>query len=322
MKKTSEPIALRTVFMGTSFFANTILEKLLAEKYNILGVYTKPDKKTGRKQTLKPGIVKETAQKNSLRTFQPQRFDKETIAELSSLRPDIIIVASYGKILPKAVLDMPGFGCINVHASLLPELRGPSPIQNALLQGKTETGVTIMLMDEGIDTGAILSQEKIAIDKDDSSGTLFPKIADLGAELLAKTLPAWINRQIEPAQQEKEKATLCQLIEREDGHIFWSHKAAEIHNRYRALTPWPGIFSFWRMDGELLRLKLLKISLQKTDPLTRHEIGQVFELGDKIAVQAMEGAIVLETVQLEGKNPVSAKDFTNGYKDFIGSILS
>ena len=308
--------------MGTSVFANEILEKLLAEKYTLVGVYTKPDKKIGREQVVKPGIVKETAQKNSLPIFQPKRFDKETVAELSSLKPDLIIVASYGKILPKEVLEMPGFGCLNVHASLLPELRGPSPIQNALLQGKTETGITIMLMDEGIDTGAILSQEKIAIEPEDSSGTLFPKLANLGANLLAQTLPHWINRQIEPTEQDSQKATLCQLIDREDGHVFWNHGAESIYNRYRALTPWPGIFSFWKADGDLLRVKLLEISLQKKDPLSSHEIGEVFELADKIAVQTMEGAIILETIQLEGKKPASAKDFVNGYKNFVGSILS
>lgn len=316
-----EHIKLRTIFMGTSPLAETALKRLIEEQYNLVGVFTKADKKVGRKQELRPTPVKKLAEANNIPVFEPRRFSEEAVSGLRELKPDLIIVAAYGKILPKDVLDMPGFGCINIHASLLPKFRGPSPIQNALLAGKRETGITIMLMDEHVDTGDILIQEKMPIAPRDTFATLHDKLALLGADLLARTLPLWIGRKIEPVPQDHGKATLCQLIEREDGHIFWEEEAQAIYNRYRALHPWPGIFSFWRTEGSLLRLKLLEVSLHSTDPAVKHQTGEIFELGDKIGVQTLKGVIVIEKLQLEGKKPMSAGDFVNGYPAFIGSIL-
>lgn len=318
---TKKAIQLRTVFMGTSHLAESILNSLVECEYNIVGVYTKQDKKVGRKQELSESPVKKIAVKNSLPVFQPLRFNSETIEELKNLKPDLIIVAAYGKILPKEVLKIPGFGCINVHVSLLPKYRGPSPIQNALLNGEKETGVTIMLMDEGIDTGDILFQEKIKIDKDETSESLTGKLTELSSKTLLKTLPLWIERRISPQKQDHKKATLCQLIEREDGHIFWEDEAENIYNRYRALYPWPGIFTFWKNNGSLLRLKLIKISVQKTDVQNQKQIGEVFQLGEKIGVKTLKGIVFLQEIQLEGKKAVSIENFINGYPSFVGSIL-
>ena len=176
-------------------------------------------------------------------------------------------------------------------------------------------------MDEGIDTGDILKQEIVAIEANDNTETLMKKLSIIGAELLLKTIPLWIERKIEPKPQDHSKATFCQMIDREDGRIFWTDDAVDIHNKYRALTPWPGIFTYWKNNSQTIRLKLISISLQKTDPLEKRPVGEVFELGSDIGIQTENGVIILNEIQKEGKKTATAKDFTNGYPNFIGSIL-
>src|SRR6266702_4015926 len=175
IKMNTKNIKLRVVFMGTSELSQTILQALIDSEYNLVGVFTKPDTKVGRKQEIVSPLVKQLAEKNNIPVFQPVKFKDEAIEALKTLKPDLVIVAAYGKIIPKAALEIPGFGCINVHVSLLPKYRGPSPVQNALLSGEKETGVTIMLMDQGVDTGDILAQEKIAIAQDDNTEILMEK---------------------------------------------------------------------------------------------------------------------------------------------------
>ena len=313
---------IRTVFMGTPLFADVILRELIAREYHLVAVYTQPDKPVGRKQEIEESPVKRLAQSYSIPVEQPLRFDDTAFEKLKEYKPDLIVVAAYGRLLPENVIKLPGFGCVNVHASLLPKLRGASPIQNSLLQGDAETGVTIMLMDKGMDTGAILSQRSLPIDPQDTTSSLSEKLALLGAQLLAETLPLWIERQIEPTPQDNTQATLCQLIEREDGHIFWNEDAETIFNLFRALSPWPGIFGFWRQpNDQLSRIKFKKISYQKINPQASRHLGEVFELGEKIGVQTASGIIFLETVHLEGKTEMSIQDFIKGYPQFIGSVL-
>lgn len=316
-----DPIKLKTIFMGTSQFAAKILETLLENKYNVVSVYTRADKKSGREQKIEKSAVKAVAEKNALKIFEPEKFDAETIQTLRAQEPDLLIVAAYGRILPKAILDIPGFGALNVHASLLPKYRGPSPIQNALLEGDEVTGTTIMLMNEGIDTGDILMQEKIFIDAEETYAELMEKIATVSAGLLLRTLPLWVERKISPIAQDDSQAICCQLIERSDGHILWTNSATSIYNRARAFYAWPGIFTYWEKDGGNLRLKLHKISLTQNLPETKHPIGEVFKMNEKIAVQAGRGLIFLEEVQLEGKNKTNVNDFVHGYPDFVGSLL-
>lgn len=314
-------IKLRIVFMGTSDFATEILTALFVNDYNIVGVFTKPDAKTNKKQEVSELPVKKIALEKNVPIFQPQKFDDVAIAEFKNLKPDLVVVAAYGRLLPLKVLETPGFGCINIHPSLLPKFRGPSPIQNALLSGEKQTGTTVMLMNEGMDTGDILTQEEITVEEYDNADTLSKKLSETSAHLLLQTIPLWIERKIEPKKQADDLATLCQLIEREDGRIIWEQDAENIHNRYRALFPWPGIFTFWKNEKSILRLKLLKISLQKNNSEKHHETGEVFENNDTIAVQTINGAIILEEIQPEGKKPMTAKSFANGYPQFIGSIL-
>jgi methionyl-tRNA formyltransferase len=317
-----EAIKVRTIFMGTSEFAAQILESLVETGYDIVSVYAQPDKKVGRKQELKKSAVKLVAEKHGIPVFQPEKLnDPVAVEEVRTQKPDLVIVAAYGKIIPQAILDIPGFGAINVHGSLLPKYRGPSPIQNAILNGEVETGITIMVMDAGIDTGDILSQKKVKIASDDNTSSLSNKLAIAGAELLIKTIPAWVKREISAKKQDNLKATLCQLIEKSDGKILWSDGAEEIYNRYRAFFPWPGIHTYWENDESIRRIKLNKITCMKGNPETKHHIGEVFEIGDKIGVQAGLGVIILEEVQIEGRANMKMADFINGYKDFIGTIL-
>lgn len=317
----NKSIGLRVVFMGTSSFADKILNALLGAEYNIISVYTQADKKVGREQKLEKSAVKITAENNKIPVFSPAKFGEAEIKELAGQKPDLIIVAAYGKILPKVVLDLPGFGAINTHASLLPAYRGPSPIQNAILDGEKETGVTVMLMDEGIDTGAILSQKKINIAPDETNIELIEKLAVLSSELILETIPLWVKRKIESKPQDNLKATLCQLIERGDGKVLWMNDAVAIYNQYRAFFSWPGIFTYWERDNFNTRVKLNKITLAEKNISEKHHIGEVFKIEEDIAVQTGNGAIILKELQPEGKNNMKITDFINGNPDFIGTIL-
>jgi len=321
MSENQKTIGLRTVFMGTATFAEKILSALISADYNIIGVYTQKDKKVGRKQEVEEGAVKAIAEQNQIPVFQPAKFDDEAIEELRKMKPDLIIVAAYGKILPKETLKLPGFGAINIHPSLLPKFRGPSPIQNALLEGESETGTTIMLMDEGMDTGDVLAQQKVIVSDHETYPELLEKLAASSTQLLLETVPLWIERKIEPTKQDNLQATLCQLIERQDGQIIWSDEAQNIYNRYRALTPWPGVYTFWERNRYNFRLKLNKLNVIRQNPETTHTVGEVFEIGDNVGVQTDLGVIILEEVQLEGKNNAPIKEFLNGYPDFLGTVL-
>lgn len=314
---------IRVVFMGTPEFAASFLQAMIQNKYQIVSVFTQPDKPQGRDQETVFSPVKTIAVSNKIPVEQPTKITEAEIQKLRDLKPDLVVVAAYGRILPKAFLDIPGFGCINVHPSLLPKYRGASPIQNALLNGETETGVSIMLMDAGMDTGDVLSQKSLPIDADDTATTLEEKLAIEAVPLLMETIPLFIKRKIEPRRQENEEATLCELIEREDGRIFWNQPAQKIYDRYRAFTPWPGIFTYWKKSatGMPLRLKLIAISYQKNNPAIAHSYGEVFEVGEKIGIGTDSGIIFPESVQMEGKAVVPIRDFVRGYPNFIGSIL-
>jgi methionyl-tRNA formyltransferase len=312
---------IRIVFMGTPTFAVIALRALHDAQFNIVGVFTRPDKKAGRNQEMQKSDVKVIAEKFNLPIIEMEKINDEFVGKLPSLNPDVVVVAAYGSILPKVVLNISKYGSLNVHASILPKFRGPSPIQNALLRGEKETGVTIMLMDEGIDTGDILAQEKIEIGENETLTELYGRLADLGAKMLVDTIPHWINGEIKPTVQDNSHATICELIEKSDGRISWSESAQNIYNCYRAFTPWPGIFTFWEKDGILMRVKLNKISARPGEKDNKHHLGEVFTDGDAILVQAGEGYIFLEEVQPEGKTNMDIRSFLNGNPEFVGSIL-
>jgi len=304
--------------MGTPELSVTILEHLLHRQTSVVAVYTQADKPVGRKQELQASPVKLSAERFGLPIEQPLRWNAETLEHLRSYRPDLIIVAAYGKILPQAMLDMPRFKCVNVHASLLPRWRGASPVQNTILAGDTTTGVTLMLMDKGMDTGDILTQASLPLDGTETTPSLLEALSALALPLLAETIPRWINGSIQPQPQDNTGVTLCQLIDREDGRIFWNESVEVLERKYRALTPWPGLFFFWQRATGTLRVKLLEANFQSTPH--QKPIGTVFvtEHGD-MAIQCDGGLILPITLHVEGKKPVSAKEFLSGYPECLTS---
>ena len=319
------PRAIRIVFFGSSTFSLPSLKMLLAEGYTLPLIVTHPPRKGSR------GAVQETpvatfAKELQLPLYQPERLEKEAITTLQKAQPDVQVVVAYGKILPREVLEIPGLGTLNLHPSLLPRYRGPSPLQNALLYGEKETGITVMLLDEGMDTGDILLQKTLPLFPHERYRELAERCAKEGAMLLQKALRLWIERKIEPIPQDESCATLCEIIEREDGRIFWNATVKEIYNRYRAFYPWPGIFTFWRRGKNLVRLKLLEV--QPFEDLTEQEqqlpYGHVFRPSrapEECAIKASQGALIVKQLQEEGKKPLSCEAFLRGHQDFIGSTL-
>ena len=235
---------MNIVFIGTAELSCASLEKL-AEQHSVAAVVTQPDKPKGRELKLTPSPVKLLAEKLRLPLLQPAKArDEKFIAELRALKPDLIVVVAYGQILPQTILDLPAHGCLNVHTSLLPQYRGAAPIQWAIADGEPETGVTIMKMDAGLDTGPILSVRRTPILPTDNSQTLHDRLAQLGAELLAETIPAYVAGKIQPQPQPAEGASYAAKIKKEDGRVDWNSPAEKIWNRLRAFTPWPGAFTF------------------------------------------------------------------------------
>ncbi|MDO8529448.1 MAG: methionyl-tRNA formyltransferase, partial [bacterium] len=304
---------IEVIFMGTSDFAKEILKSLIDDEYAIKAVFTQPDKKAGRKREIKPNLIKDFSKLNNIPTFQPDKLNSEAISIIKKIAPDLIIVAAYGKIIPKAILEIPKFKCINVHPSLLPKFRGPSPIQNAILAGEKETGITIILMDEKVDHGAILAQEKIAISPEDTTETLTQKMISKSSDLLLQTIPRWIQGEIKEQKQDDSLAAYCKLIEREDGKISWNEEARTIYNKHRAFQPWPGIFCFMEIKGKTTRIKLNKITVAEIESETKHCIGEVFRQDNRIAVRTAKEAIIIEEIQIEGKKSIGINEFIKGY---------
>lgn len=315
------------IFMGTGDYGGAILSALLLHDQSVAAVVTRPDRKGGRKgksgkRTTIFNAVKDIALSKNLELLQPERIDDDVIKIFGDLNPYVVIVASYGRILPEALLATAANGFVNVHGSLLPKYRGASPIQNAILYGEKETGTTIMQMDTGMDTGDIIAQASLPIDETDTSGTLFPKMAQHGADLLIEALPKYLDDPGNVSAQDSSQATLCQLIEREDGHVQWNEPAEDIYNRFRALAPWPGIFSFWKKnETDILRVKFLSVSpifdVKNNDAI----LGEVYKYGTEICVRTRKGCIILKTIQLEGKKEMDIATFVNGNPDFVGARL-
>ena len=256
---------LRVIFMGTAELSCASLEKLaLGEHFKVLAVVTQPDKPQGRDLKPRPSPVKILAQKLNLPVWQPARArDEKFIAELRELKPDLMVVVAYGQILPQALLDVPPHGCLNVHTSLLPKYRGAAPIQWAIANGDAETGVTIMQMDAGLDTGPVLSTRRAPILPTDDSQILHDRLAQIGAELLVETIPGYAAGKISPQPQPAEGSTYAAKIRREDGQIDWRQPAEKIWNRLRAFTPWPGAFTFIPAEPKPQLLKIWKAAVME-----------------------------------------------------------
>jgi methionyl-tRNA formyltransferase len=303
------------VFMGTPDFAVPAL-KALIDSYNVVGVVTQPDRPAGRgnKEPLPPP-VKLVAAAHGVPVFQPEKLRvPEAIETLRLWRADVYVVAAFGQILPQAVLDIPRHGSINVHASLLPRWRGAAPIQAAILHGDARTGVTIMKMDAGLDTGPMMRAEAIDIAPDETGASLHDKLAELGARLLVSTLDDYLTGSVQPVPQPEDGVTFAPRIEKEQGRIDWSKPAIEIDRQVRAFTPWPGTFTDW--NGKTLKV------LAGSPVDGRAAPGQVIRHDGQIAVGTGQGLYALNRVQLAGKPPVDAQAFVNGHADFVGAVLT
>jgi len=306
----------RLVFMGTPPFAVPSLAAL-ARDYGVAAVVTQPDRPARRGRKLTPSAVKKAALELGLPVLQPASLrEEEAVAELTRLAPRVMVVAAYGQILRPQVLAIPPSGVINVHPSLLPKYRGASPIAGALLAGEQQTGVTIMLMDEGMDTGPILSQITVDIDPQDTTGSLGERLAGLGAELLTDVLPAWLEGRIEAQAQDDAQATYTKPISKGDGVIDWSLPAVDIWHRVRAYNPRPGARTRWKGD----QLKVMR-ARPLPDWKGEAKAAGVVQLDSGVAVATGEGALLLEEIQLAGKRAILAEDFVRGQRDFVGSEL-
>lgn len=303
--------------MGTPDFAVPVLEAL-ADVHQVAGVVTQPDRPAGRGRRLAPSPVKQVALVRGLPLSQPQSLrTPETVAQLAAWQPDVIVVAAFGQILRQNVLDLPPHGCLNVHASLLPRWRGAAPVPAAILAGDEVTGVTIMQMDAGLDTGPILAQRVEPIRHDDTRATLEKRLARLGAALLMDTLPAYLAGALSPQPQPGEGVTYAKQLRKEDGQLDWSLPAAELDRRVRAFNPWPGAFTTWH--GQRLKvLQAVPLSGWHGDAPP----GTVLPLADGLAVATGEGTLRLDRVQLAGKRPMDVAAFRRGQRDFVGSRLA
>jgi methionyl-tRNA formyltransferase len=310
---------MRIIFMGTPDFAVPALEKLIDGGYEVAAVYTQPDKAAGRGRVVEEPPVKKAALRHNLTVLQPENFKSaETKRQLLELKPDTIVVAAFGQILPRSVLEIPAFGCINIHPSLLPKYRGVAPVPAAILNGEEFTGVSIMLMDKGIDTGPVLTSVHVPVLQQDTTETLMQKLANTSAQLLLDTLPGWFRKEITPQLQNNGEATYTKMLTKEAGEIDWKLPAVQIWRQVRAYQPWPGSYTRWQ--GK--QLKILE-AVPLTGEVTG-EAGTVLNVNKNEAafgVVTGNGILGVKKVQMEGKKAVTADEFLRGQRQFIGAKL-
>jgi methionyl-tRNA formyltransferase len=308
---------MRLVFMGSPQFSVPPMEQLLASKYQLMAVYTQPDRPVGRGRGLAASPVKQAAQARGLTVVQPTNFKAaEVVERLEGFKPDVIVVAAFGQLLPKSVLALPRLGCLNIHPSLLPRFRGASPVASAILAGDDFSGVSIMVMDEGLDTGPVLARAQIPVSPWDTTGSLTEKLSRLGAQLLGEVLAGWSRGERSPQPQDESETTYCGPIAKEEGEIDWRRPAIDIWRRVRAFNPWPGCYTRWR--GKTLKI----IEAAPAD-------GGVAEAGEVVAMEAGagfgvgtgDGILGISRVQLEGKKAMPAEEFLRGQRELLGAVL-
>lgn len=306
---------LKIVFMGTPYFAVPILQSLI-DNYNVRAVVTQPDRVVGRKKELSMPPIKELAYEHAILVLQPEKI-RTDYEEIINLEPDLIITCAYGQIIPKAVLDCPRLGCINVHASLLPKLRGGAPIHHAIMEGYKETGITIMYMNEKMDEGDIIAQTKIPITDTDSLDTLYDKLSTLGASFLIEVLPSIINGTNSRIKQDSSLATYGFNIRREDERLDFSSNKYQLYNHIRGLNSIPGAYCLYK--GEPFKVYESYVTNNIFNDKINGEVTAIYK--DGIGVKVSNGEIVFTQVKLNGKTKMSAKDFINGNKDFKEGVF-
>ena len=313
---------IRVIFMGTPVFAIPVLRALsTAEQVEVIAVYTPPDRPKGRGRAVEMSPVKGYAAELGLPVLQPVNLrSKEAQEELARLRPDVIVIAAYGKLLPPPVLNTPTHGCLNLHPSLLPRYRGPSPVATAILDGQQATGVTLMLVDEGMDTGPIISQREYPLSGAETAPDLTQSLFQSGAQLLLETLSSWVAGGATARPQDEALSSTTHKFERSDGIADWCVSASELERRSRAFNPWPGLFTKW--DGKVL--KLLDVLPLPATTATQAEPGVVVPLfipEVSVGVGTADGILGLKSVQLEGRRALPTAEFLQGHPQFIGARL-
>ena len=308
--------------MGTPDFAVPVLDALCSSGHEVAAVYTRPDRPAGRGRRLSPPPVKVFAEQHGIPVLQPVSLRQErTIETLASLEPLAMVVAAYGRILPSEMLRVPPLGVLNVHPSLLPRYRGPSPVTEAILDGESKVGVTVMLLDEGMDTGPVLAQKETDVFPNETADQLTRRLLALGAELLAEVLPAWEAGEIKPVPQNEDEASVTRLYSREDGELDWSLPAEYLARRLRALHPWPSCFTHW--DGRLLKVIRGRALEENVGDAV---IGQVVAPGKAavytVGVATGKGVLILDEIQMEGRRTQPAGEFLKGQPHFPGAVLS
>ncbi|QDH19731.1 methionyl-tRNA formyltransferase [Saccharibacillus brassicae] len=310
----------RIVFMGTPQFAVSCLEALLESDCNVVAVVTQPDRPQGRKKVLTPSPVKEAALKHHLPVLQPERMrSKEAVEELASFHPDLIVTAAYGQILPKSLLEVPELGCVNVHGSLLPAYRGGAPIQRSIMNGEPKTGITLMYMAEGLDTGDMISVTEVDITDRDDSGSLFEKMAEAGAALLKRELPRLLNGRVAARAQDESLATYAPNLSREDERIDWTRSPREIFNQVRGLSPFSGGYTLW--NEEVFKIWQVEPP-EENGPEAGAAPGTVLDVNSQaIVVACGSGAVRLTKVQPAGKKAMPVSEFVRGTSMQAGTVL-
>src|SRR3989339_22533 len=311
---------MKIIFMGTGVFASTVLQKLIDSGLELSAVITQPDKPSGREQDIVFSPVKNLAVEKNLEVYQPKSLIKiDGFVLIEKLAPDLIIVADYGKIIPKNILDLPKFGTLNIHPSLLPKHRGPSPLQETILNGDKETGVTVILLDEEMDHGPIVGQEKLEIGNQKYSlAELRQKLAELGGDLATKVLPDYLSGKIKPITQDHNRATYTKIIDKEDGKINWEKSAEEIDCQLRAYGEWPGSWTEWENNSKKYKLKIIEAEILESP---RGIPGTIYVQNNNLTVQCGRNSLIIKSLQLEGKNKTSGQEFLRGYPKIISSTL-
>lgn len=307
---------IKIVFMGSPEFALPSLRALTgANDYEVVGVVTQPDRASGRGREVKMPPVKTLALELGIPIRQPEKLRApEAMQQLKLWSPDLVVVAAFGQILKQDVLDLPRFGCLNVHASLLPRWRGAAPINAAILHGDEETGVTIMKMDAGLDTGAMLAKKSMRLPPDGTAGTVTSTLSRLGADLLIETLPRWLAGEIQLTPQDDALSTYAPMLKKEDGRLDFTREVNELERQVRALNPWPG--AFMEFDGTMLKIHRARVG--QIVNLSHYEVGQRLTQANQPAVGARGGVLILDEVQPAGKKSMSGKSFLSGARNWVG----
>ena len=315
---------MRVVFMGTPDFAVPTLQHLIHSEFSVVGVVCQPDRPSGRGKKIQWGPVKTAALAQNIPVFQPEKMKApEFLKTLRSWSPDVIVVAAFGRILPQVILDLPPKGCVNVHGSLLPKYRGAAPIQWAVMNGEAETGVTIMMMDAGLDTGAILEQAVMPILAEDTAGDVASRMAEMGGSLLVPTLQRWVTGSIAPQEQNEAHSTLAPILKKEDGLLDWSQSASSLANRVRGLSPWPGGYTF--VNGERWGIWKVQVEEQEDSPSAtsnhaKHAPGKIVGVTKQaIHVQTGHGVLQLIEIQPANKKRMAVSQYVAGHGMTIGT---